>query len=97
MWTALRARLLRSAYPFPAMVVPTINRKRGKTREQRVRDNRRKNKANLIQSGKMPKPQTRDGNGISKKKAKKLAQRAKLQGKDAKMRDTTMEDAAFHY
>jgi len=77
------------------MVSPTINRKRGKTREQRIRDNKRKNKANLVQAGKMPKPAVRDGNGISKKKLKKLAQRAKLQGKDGK--DAKMEEAAYNY
>lgn len=62
------------------MVTPTINRKRGKTREQRVRDNKRKNKANLKQSGKIKKPLTVDP-GKSKKKLKKIEQRNRLLGK----------------
>ena len=35
------------------MVPPTFNRVRGKTKEQRIRDNKRKNKANLKQAGKL--------------------------------------------
>ena len=63
------------------MVTPTINRKRGKTKEQRVRDNRRMVKANLKASGKMPKKLTTDKPGISKKKMKKNEQRARLLAK----------------
>ena len=62
------------------MVPPTMNRVRGKTKEQRIRDNRRKNKANLKQSGKAKKVMVRDP-GPGKKKIKKKEQRARLLGK----------------
>ena len=68
------------------MVPPLTNRVRGKTREQRVRDNKRKNRANLKQAGKTKKPKVNvPVNGIkgtlSKKKIKKKEQRARLLSK----------------
>ena len=74
------------------MVSPTINRKRGKTREQRVRDNRRMNKSNLKAAGKITKSAVRDPRP-GKKKLKKKEQRARLLGaanKDAN--DATMSE-----
>ena len=60
------------------MVSPAINRKRGKTKEQRIRDNRRMNRANAKAAGKVKKPLVRVGPGVSKKKLKKKEQRARL-------------------
>ena len=62
------------------MVPPTFNRVRGKTKEQRIRDNKRKNKANLKQAGKLKVSTVRDP-GPGKKKIKKKEQRARLLGK----------------
>ena len=63
------------------MVCPTTNRVRGKSREARVRDRKRLRKANakqaLVQTGKIVKPATVLP-GKSKKKLKKLEQKARL-------------------
>ena len=64
------------------MVSPTINRKRGKTREQRVRDNKRMNKANATKAGKIKKSAVKVP-GKGKKKLKKMEQRARLLGTKA--------------
>jgi len=73
------------------MVSPTINRKRGKTREQRVRDNRRMNKANLKAAGKIKKQAVRDPRQ-GKKKLKKKEQRARLLAKSAGGAGDKMQD-----
>lgn len=67
------------------MVSPTINRVKGKTLEQRRRDKGRMVKANLKQAGKILKSQrtgVRDRGQVkmSKKKAKKAMQKARLLG-----------------
>ena len=65
-----------------AMVSPTINRKRGKTMEQRKRDKKRMDKANKLQAGKAKAPAviSRAIAKPSKKKLKKMEQRARLLG-----------------
>ena len=68
------------------MVPPTINRVRGKTKERRVRDERRLKKNNAKQANKIP-PKlvvNRNEAGIGKKKQKKKEQRARLQKQDNK-------------
>ena len=72
------------------MVTPTINRKRGKTKEQRIRDNRRMNKANAKAAGKIAKPTLRDPRQ-GKKKLKKKEQRARLLGA-SKASEDQMQD-----
>ena len=67
------------------MVSPTINRVKGKTLEQRRRDKGRMVKANIKQAGKILKANktgVRDRGQVkpSKKKAKKIMQKARLLG-----------------
>ena len=83
--------LLASVQAHEKMVSPTINRKRGKTREQRVRDNRRMNKANLKAAGKIKKQAVRDPRQ-GKKKLKKKEQRARLLAKSAGGAGDKMQD-----
>ena len=83
--------LLASVQAHEKMVSPTINRKRGKTREQRVRDNRRMNKANLKAAGKIKKQAVRDPRQ-GKKKLKKKEQRARLLAKATGAADDKMRD-----
>ena len=75
------------------MVPPKINRVRGKTKEQRRREIGRMKKKNMKKAGKKPKAQTtkdvsrRAGSkklpAPTKKKAKKMEQRARLAAKAA--------------
>ena len=76
------------------MVSPTINRKRGKTIEQRKRDKKRMDKANLKQAGKVKAPAViaRAIAKPSKKKLKKLEQRARLLGKSKGGSSERMEE-----
>lgn len=69
------------------MVSPTINRKRGKSREMRIRDNRRHNRANDKAAGKIAKPVLRVPRK-SKKKVKKIEQRNRLLAGVSKKDDT---------
>ena len=64
----------------PEMVTHLDSRKRGPSREMAKRNKRRLEKANAVQAGKIKKP-TVVNPGKSKKKMKKLEQRARLLAK----------------
>ena len=72
------------------MVSPQINRKRGKSKEMRIRDNKRMNRANAKAAGKIKKPAVRLP-GPSKKKIKKNEQRARLQASSTSASSKTVD------
>ena len=68
----------------------TINRRKGKSKEMRIRDNKQLNKANAKAAGKIKKVLVKDKPGLSKKKIKKLDQRARLLAKSGVASDSMM-------